>query len=74
MTMESSKRSYVVPNDYMNKVLNHERGLEKGFAKVMHSCVDFTCAKTIALHLNKATLYSKSSSLEFWSCVIFSSI
>jgi hypothetical protein len=27
------KKSYVVPNDYMNKVLNHERGLEKGVCK-----------------------------------------
>jgi hypothetical protein len=51
------KRSYVVPNDYMNKVLNHERGWKKGFAKVMHSCVDFACVKTIALHPKKATLF-----------------
>jgi hypothetical protein len=32
-------------------------GWKKGFAKVMHSCVDFACAKSIALHLNKATLF-----------------
>ncbi len=41
----------------MNKALNHNGGWKKGFAKVMHSCVDFACAKTIALHPNKATLF-----------------